>query len=516
MRHHWLAGLALSALTLLTAGPAMAEWRRAETPRFIVYSDGNEHSLRNSALQLELYESALRNLHGLDPNGASPQKIAIYLVRGTADLKAVEPELRDEVAGFYQATNDEIYALAIRERRDMQTLLHEYAHHFMIGSFATGFPAWFVEGYAEYFASAELQPTRMVVGDVNRGRADWLQYNAWMPLNLILTRRPFEFEDPKAVSMYYAQSWLLTHWFVASPQRMPMLYAYLDNLKRGMEAIPAMEAATGMTVAQLERQQQAYVRQRMAIKIITSEQFRQPEIKITTLSSAEGDLLLLGLRLSSTQGEDAALLADIQRRTAPYAGQRAADLLLARAELKLGDKAQAAAILERMQAAAPDDVDVLRLLGDTLFEQARDQGADPELLRQARVHLARAYRLNPDDYRVLTLLAETRQGSPDFPSDNDVETLLAALDLAPQVSGTRIFTAQIRAHRKEYPQAIALLQPLAASPHPDGSTALARALIERFRAEMTPPDETASVEAATDEAAPEEDAASEAASDATE
>lgn len=509
-----LTGLALAGLTLLAATPALAEWRRADTPRFIVYSDGNERSLRDSALQLELYENALRNMHGLDPNAASPQRIAIYLVQGSKDLKAVEPELRDEVAGFYQATNDEIFALAIRERRDMETLLHEYAHHFMMGTFvtgATGFPAWFVEGYAEYFSNADLQPTRMVVGDVNRGRADWLNYNAWLPLNLILTRRPFEFQDPKAVSMYYAQSWLLAHWFVSNSQRMPMLYTYIDNLKRGMEAVPALEAATGMTVAQLESQQKIYMRQRMAIKIITSDQFRQPEIKITMLSPAEGDLLLLGLRLSSTGGEDAALLAEIQRRTAPYAGQRAADLLLARAELKLGDKALAAAILERLLAAAPDDLDALRLLGDTLFEQARDQGGDRDLLRQARVHLAQAYRLNPDDYRVLSLLAETRQGSPDFPSDNDVETLLAALELAPQVTGLRIFTAQARARREEYPQAIALLQPLAGSPHPDGATALARALIERYRAEMTPSDEAVSVETSASE-----DVAASAASDATE
>jgi tetratricopeptide (TPR) repeat protein len=515
MKRNRLTGLALSCLALLAPTPGLAaEWRRAETPRFIVYSDGNERSLRDSALQLELYENALRNIHGLDPNGASPQRIAIYLVQGFRDLKAVEPGLRDEVAGFYQATNDEIFALAIRERRDMQTLLHEYAHHFMMDSFLTGaagFPAWFIEGYAEYFSNAELQPTRMVVGDVNRGRADWLNYNAWLPLNLILTRRPFEFQDPKAVSMYYAQSWLLAHWFVSSPQRMPMLYAYIDNLQRGMEVVPAMEAATGMTLAQLERQQQAYIRQRLAIKIITSEQFRHPEIKITTLSPAEGDLLLLGLRLSSTVGEDAALLAEIQRRTAPYAGESAADLLLARAELRLGDKARAVAILERVLAAAPDDVDALRLLGDTLFEQARDQGGDRDLLRQARVHLAQAYRLNPDDYRVLTLLAETRQGSPDFPSDNDVETLLAAIELAPQVASLRVFTAQVRAHREEYPQAIALLQPLAASPHPDGATALSRALIERYREAMTPSDDATSVEASAPE-----DAEASVASDATE
>lgn len=511
MTYNRLAGLALTCLGLLAANPALAEWRRAETPRFIIYSDGNERSLRDSALQLELYENALRLKHGVNPDGASPQKIAIYLVQGSRDLKAVEPGLRDEVAGFYQATNDEIFAMAIRERRDMETLLHEYAHHFMLGSFATGFPAWFVEGYAEYFSNAELRPTRMVIGDVNQGSANWLNSTAWLPLNLILTRRPFEFQDPKAVSMFYAQSWLLTHWFVSSPQRMPMLYAYMDNLKKGMEPVPAMEAATGMTVGQLERQQQVYMRQRMAITVITSEQFRQPEVRVTTLSPAEGDLLLLGLRLSSTVGEDAALLAEIRQRTARYPGERAADLLLARAELRLGDKAQAADILQRLLTAAPDDLDALRLQGDTLFEQAREQGGDRDLLRQARVHLARAYRLNPDDYRVLTLLAETRQGSPDFPSDNDVETLLAAVELAPQVAHLRVFTAQVRAHREEYPQAIALLQPLAASPHPDGATVLSRALIERYREAMTPSDEATSVETS-----PPGDAAGSLVSDATE
>ncbi|MET4682793.1 hypothetical protein [Brevundimonas faecalis] len=495
-----LAALALSALTMLAATPALAEWRRAESPRFIVYSDGDERSLRDSVLQLELYENALRSLHGMNPNAASRQKIAIYLVRGHADLKTVAPNLRDEVAGFYQATDDEIFAMAIRERRNMETLLHEYAHHFMIGSFATGFPAWFVEGYAEYFSGAELQPSRMVVGDVNRGRADWLNYNQWLPLNLILTRRPFEFQDPKAVSMYYAQSWLLTHWFVASPERMPMLYAYIGNLRRGMEAIPAMEAATGMTLAQLERQQQAYIRQRLAIKIITSDQFTRPEISVSVLPRSEGDLLLANLRLSSASSEDAALLADIRQKAAAYSGERAGDLLLARAELKLGDKAQARLILERMQAATPDDVDVLRLLGETLTSLAQQPDGDMELLRQGRSHLAKAYQLNPDDYRTLTLLAETRRGAENFPSDNDVETLLAALELAPQAAGVRLFTAQARAQRQEHVEAITLLQPLAASPHPDRAALMARALIERYHAELSASESPNKVEKSEKEA----------------
>jgi tetratricopeptide (TPR) repeat protein len=475
-------------LTLVTlvglATPATAEWRRADTPRFVVYSDGDTGQLRDAALQLELYESALRLLHQLDPNGAPKHRIAIYLVGDHAALTAVEPGLPDDVAGFYQATNDEIFALAVRERRDQSTLLHEYAHHFMIGSFATGFPSWFVEGYAEYFASAQLQPRRMVIGEVNRGRGDWLAYGQWLPLQTILTRRPFEFQDPKAVSMYYAQSWLLTHWFLSNPARTPILYAYIDKLRTGMDPVEAMEAASGMTLAQLDRQQREYARQRMAIKIITGDQFPQPDVRVTTLSAAEDSLLLLSLKLSSTPEKDPALLEEIRRRTAPFPDDRFAQLLLSRAELRQGDKAVARSLLEQRLAASPDDVDVLRLLGETLWEQARDDPDGMALVRDSRRYLAKAYQIAPDDYRTLMLLAETRQVAPNYPTDNDVETLLAGLELAPQVATLRVMAAQARARREEYDEAIDLLQPLAASPHASGATSMARHLIAQYRARL--------------------------------
>lgn len=490
----WRAAfIAVAGFAALATPAAATDWKRADTPRFIVYSDGDTGQLRDAALQLELYESALRLLHQLDPNGAPKHRIAIYLVRNHDDLVAVEPGLPEEVAGFYQATNDEIFALAIRERHDQTTLLHEYAHHFMIGSFATGFPSWFVEGYAEYFASAQLQPRRMVVGEVNRGRGDWLSYGQWLPLQLILTRRPFEFQDPKAVSMYYAQSWLLTHWFLSNPARMPILYAYIGKLRAGMDPVEAMESAAGMTIAQLDRQQREYARQRMAIKIITGDQFPQPEVRITEVSAGESALMLLGLKLSSTFGADTSLLDDIRRRVASYPDDRFAQLLLARAELRQGDKAVARRLLEQRLAASPDDVDVLRLLGETLWEQAREDPDDAlALIRDARRHLAKAYQIAPDDYRTLMLLAETRQIAPNYPTDNDMETLLAGLDLAPQVATIRVMASQAHARRDEYVEAIDLLQPLASSPHASGATAMARQLITGYRAKLAgedPPQE---------------------------
>ncbi len=498
----WAGALAAALLLGLFASPAAAEWKRAETTRFIVYSDGDARSLTEAALQLELYESALRLMHQLDPAAAPQNRIAIYLVGDEADLRKVQPELRENVAGFYRATHDDIFAIAIRERRESSTLLHEYAHHFMIGSFSPGFPAWFIEGYAEYFSSAQLNSQRITLGEVSRGRGDWLTYTNWLPLNLILTRRPWEFQDSNAVSMYYAQSWLMTHWFISDPARMAMFRNYVVRMQDGADPVAAMEAAVGMPIGRFEQTLRAYSRSRLPIKIITGVSLPRAEVTTTTLSRAENDLLLLDLRLTSNgDQDDPALLEEIRRRTAPYPTDPFARRLLARAELRLGEASAARTVLEPLVAAVPTDADARRLLGEAIWTAARDGDLDNEALlaavRAARTHLSAAYEQRPTDFRTLYLLAETRSISPSFPNDNDMETLLAALELAPQASHVRLFAAQAHARRDELGPAIGLLYPLATSPHPDGATALARALIDRYRAEM---DDTDS------EAAPSQDA----------
>ena len=42
-----LAGAAALTLGLIAALPASAEWRRAESERFVVYSEGSESTLRS-------------------------------------------------------------------------------------------------------------------------------------------------------------------------------------------------------------------------------------------------------------------------------------------------------------------------------------------------------------------------------------------------------------------------------------------------------------------------------------
>jgi hypothetical protein len=48
------------ALVALTPASALAEWRRAESAHFVVYSDGSERSLREYTAKLERFDALMR------------------------------------------------------------------------------------------------------------------------------------------------------------------------------------------------------------------------------------------------------------------------------------------------------------------------------------------------------------------------------------------------------------------------------------------------------------------------
>jgi hypothetical protein len=168
-------GLAVMLAGLLLGGVAKAEWRRAESQHFIVYGRGDK-AVREYAAQLEDFDDLLRRLHGRPKDELTPRKLPVYLVSDLAELQRVEPRL-ERAAGVYFPAPGEVFVMAVREGvtddRDQNkgddALLHEYVHHFMLQYYPSAYPAWLVEGYAEYYMTADLSAKRLVVGGVNRG-----------------------------------------------------------------------------------------------------------------------------------------------------------------------------------------------------------------------------------------------------------------------------------------------------------------------------------------------------------
>ena len=190
----FVRGLAALVLgTLVAAGwaapEAQARWLRAETRHFVLYSDGPEAGLRRYAADLEDFDALLRAAHGMDPAAAPARKLDIYLVGGERDIGRVLPTTHEGLAGIYRANLGDIYAVAIRGEtgadQGRRFLFHEYVHHFMLQNFSAAYPAWLVEGYADYFGATHFEADRIEVGGLPPGRARSLANETWLPLSQI-------------------------------------------------------------------------------------------------------------------------------------------------------------------------------------------------------------------------------------------------------------------------------------------------------------------------------------------
>ena len=70
-----------ASLLLIAAQPAWAEWHRAETDRFVIYSDSSEGDIRIFAERLERYHVAMTQITGFNPPVPSPSnRVTVYAV----------------------------------------------------------------------------------------------------------------------------------------------------------------------------------------------------------------------------------------------------------------------------------------------------------------------------------------------------------------------------------------------------------------------------------------------------
>ncbi len=483
-----LSAVILAFAALLLAAPAMAKWLKAETSRFVVYGQGDAEGLREYAEKLEIYDAVLRQAHGMDPAEAPPRKLDVYLVPTSTGLKQVAPGIRDQTVGFYTATRGDIFAMAIRSGDPDTVVLHEYAHHFMLQYFPASYPAWLIEGYAEYYSSARVTMDKVSVGMPNDQRADWLFDPDWLPIDQVLTRSGRDL-SPESSARFYAQSWALAHYFLADAARRRQLNGYLVAVAGGGDPLQAMPQATGLDLSTFDRTVRAYARGRLTWTTYARAGFPRPEATVSELPESADDLLLpyLAMRHGMPRERGAAMVAETLRpAVAKYAGDRLAQLVLAYGEMWYADEAAGEALLQGLLAGDAKDADALQLLGVIRVNQAaKASGSEKARLRQeAQKFLARSHAIRSNDYRTLLYYAMARRGEEGWPTDNTLNIITLAYDLAPQVSQVRMLYAQMLIARKQWPEARVVLQPTANNPHGGTGAIQARTMLIRVEAEL--------------------------------
>ena len=482
-----LAGVSASISLAMIAVPAHAEWLKGESPHFVVYGNVGEGDMRNYVRKVERFDALLRIWFPVQTD-IEPSKLSIYLADGRSDMRKIWPDIPANVGGFY--TPGEARTFAVTGGRGTEndaTLFHEYGHHFMHQYLTAAYPGWFVEGFAEYFATADLTPGHMRVGLPSQGRMYSLNegFNSWLPMATVLRSRSSEIGSRG--HLYYAQAWALTNYFMSTPERRAALGRYLGAVMNGGDPIASLQPATGRTPDQLQNDVASYLS--AGVKYLSQDhEFTPAPVDITPLSPSARDLVWLDLRLARFVPENlrAGNLAEAERAATRYPGDAMAARVLAQAHLDLQQDAQAVDVLTTAISAGLDDSETLRMqavalmdLGDSVEEVDPDRKS--QLYGKARAALARAYQADATDYRIYLALSRSREDSPGFPTENDLDTLRLGSALAPQVPGLTVRTARALMARDRYAEAIRYLTPVANNPHGGEGLAPIRALLAEAR-----------------------------------
>ena len=484
MRRSRWAVLALGA-AVLGAAPAWATWRRAESNNFILYSQSSEAKVREQAALLEDYLQFLRILTGVtDP--AAPNKLRVYLVRGRDQLRVVR-DVPAGVAGFYTATPSGIAAFADDRsggwgEGDEEILLHEIAHHFMWQYRPSAYPAWFIEGFAEYAMTARFKPKTIEFGQPSMNRAAWLRNARWLPFERVLFETPPK--RPQDAALYYAQSWLAAHYLMRDDGRREKFRSYLKAIATGTAPRAAFTQQFG-DVRTFERGIETYAKRHLTFSRGTrSSAAIPPTVTIEVLPEAADALLLSDAAMHVGVRDDFAplLLARVRSEAAKRPDDPYAKRVLAKAEILHGDASKGDALLDELLRGSSADAELLYFKGMRHLRAGRmDEDERARHFKQARNWFGRAHKADKYHFPTLARYAESLTTDPRFNSDNTMEIMLFARELAPQVEELTMNAAHLLLLRNKFEEAEAILRPLASHPHDPSLAAAAQALADRAR-----------------------------------
>lgn len=491
----------LFAFTLLAATPVHAEWRKARSDRFIVYTEGSEQELREKVEMLHRFDRLVRAPFGLSEEPPA-RPLTILMVTGRSGMEAIYPDVPRNVGGWYSSTETDIYAALDRRGRD-GALLHEYTHHVMRQNFPVAMPGWFSEGVAEFYMTARIDDRETRVGFRDSGRMAALTGLPLLPMDRLLTRRALS-GNAREMAAFYAEAWLLTHYLISDNGRRAQLAAYLKAVSDGVPPMDAVQPAFGMTPDQLQQALRGYRDGTMPYAVYPTPPSDPVPLTIETLPPSADELFPLSIRLNYAQhGDDGPrLLARVRAAQARWPTDRLANMTLAKAEVAWGTPEAAETALNAVLSRDSADVEALRWLARlrqdaaVRAKDANDPETQERMNRQARAFLARAMAADPADYRIYQALGRTRRFAPDYPNDNDLATWGLAVELAPQVGAVRWQAAEAFSRAGQNEAAIALLLPLANDPHGGANAARAREKLQSLRPDGEATDETVPAEKA--------------------
>ncbi|WP_156026017.1 hypothetical protein [Sphingomonas phyllosphaerae] len=483
MRNWWAA----AALALGIATPAAATWQQTSSRHFVVYSEDEPDKVTEFATRLERFDKAMRVMRGMEDPAFSPtQRVRVFVVKDIATLQKLLSD-RD-AAGVYMPRLSGPVAFVPRKTNDtgklaltpQAVLLHEYAHHFMFSSWGDQpFPAWFVEGFAEFNATMVFEPERLLIGAPPLYRAYGLVDDDLLPMRDLLTMSPNDKRlDSMKTQVFYGRSWLLTHYMLLNNERRPQLAAYLKALEKGGD----MKAASALLgdPRKLDRALNNYAR--LTLPMLGLKVETLPIGPVTTRALTPGEEAIMPIVLRSTRGVNAKTAPGVavaaRKIAADWPSDPAVQVALAEAEYDAGSFASADAAAARALAARPNLREALIYRGMAQAALAeKEHATDSARWKAVRQWFITANHLDGEDPWPLVAHYQALRSAGAPMSPNAEKGLDYAFALAPFDSGLAMQVAMMHLRKKDYAAAVPALRRVAYDPHGGGLGTLAGAVL---------------------------------------
>jgi hypothetical protein len=294
---------ALLLCLCLMPSAALADWQEASSRHFVLYSNDKPERVRAFTTRLERFDKALRVQRGMPDEPISPEtRLTVYVVDDTDDVQKLVRG-QENIAGFYEARAHPVAFVPRQsgtgDKTDLnaqQILLHEYTHHFMLSNWTNAaFPAWFVEGFAEFNATAIFRDDGgITLGAPPQYRAFGIFNSSMLPIERVLSPNPGRL-DQEQTDVLYGRGWLLTHYLTFEPSRVGQLNAYIAAINAGKPIADAKRELKD--IDKLDRVLSRYAEQpRLPARTLTGSALAVGETAVRALTPAEAAVMPVRIR----------------------------------------------------------------------------------------------------------------------------------------------------------------------------------------------------------------------------
>src|SRR5580698_1083105 len=271
-----VALLLIVAALVLPLSAAEPHWIQVASSHFMVLTDGDERQGREVAVRFEQMRAVFGQLLARNRVNLS-LPIDIIALKGDDEYASAAPSPQGnpifEAAFYIPGEDREFYVLDLAEADNWRAISHAFGKMLLNYNYPPT-PAWFDEGFAEYFASLHLDNRQMRIGDdpepvsairqslvgkltrtgnPPQALVDLLSKSTWMPLPVLFTTKPESTQGNNRQTLFFAQSWMVVHYLI-DKNKLPetgIYFGLVQNDKLPVEE--AIQKAYGMTSAQLDQ-----------------------------------------------------------------------------------------------------------------------------------------------------------------------------------------------------------------------------------------------------------------------